>query len=153
MVKVSSFVEWETLDRPVKERGSEWFISVAIIAFAIAVASVILANYIFAILVIVGTASLLLHSIKIPKQITVRIFDKGVLLDRMLYPFDGLVGFYINEHENKLLLKTNKAFLPIIAIAIENMGAEEIRKVLSKNIIEEEIEESFWEKLMDHFGF
>lgn len=153
MVKVSSFVEWETLDRPVKERGSEWFISVAIIAFAIAVASVILANYIFAILVIVGTASLLLHSIKIPKQITVRIFDKGVLLDRMLYPFDGLVSFYINEHENKLLLKTNKAFLPIIAIAIESMGAEEIRKVLSKNIIEEEIEESFWEKLMDHFGF
>lgn len=153
MAKVSSFVEWETLDRPVKERGSEWFISVAIIAFAIAVASVILANYIFAILVIVGTASLLLHSIKIPKQITVRIFDKGVLLDRMLYPFDGLVSFYINEHENKLLLKTNKAFLPIIAIAIESMGAEEIRKVLSKNIIEEEIEESFWEKLMDHFGF
>ena len=153
MAKQSSFIEWETLEYPLRERGSDWFISVGIVAFAGALAAVILENYIFAVLIIVGTAALLLFAAKIPKQITVRIFEKGVLADMMLYPYSSLRGFHVNEHEGKLLLKTNKLFLPVLVIPIEDTHPEDIRKILSGKIREAEIEESFWEKLMDHFGF
>ena len=153
MVKQSSFIEWETLEYPLRERRSDWFISVGIIAFAAAIAAVILENYIFAILIIVGATALLLFAARIPKQITIRIFEKGVLMDSLLYPYSSLHSFHINEHEGKLLLRTNKLFIPILAIHIEDTPPENIIKVLSQNVRMEEIEESFWEKLMDHFGF
>ncbi|MFZ3020470.1 MAG: hypothetical protein WA051_03085 [Minisyncoccia bacterium] len=153
MAKQSSFIEWQTLEYPLQEHGSDWFISVGIIAFAGAIAAVILENYIFAILIMIGTASLLLFAARIPKRITVRIFEKGILLDMMLYPYNTLRSFHVNEHEGKLLLRTNKLFLPILAIHIEDTSPEDIRRILSPNIRQEEIEESFWEKLMDHLGF
>jgi hypothetical protein len=153
MAKQSSFIEWETLEYPMRDHGSDWFISVGIIAFASAIAAVILENYIFAVLIIVGASSLLLFAARIPKKITVRIFDKGILADTMLYPYNSLRSFHVNEHERKLLLRTNKLFLPILVIHIDETEPENIRKILSGNIREEEIEESFWEKLMDHFGF
>ncbi len=154
MAKKGSFIEWETLEHPLRERGSDWFISVAIVAFAGAVGAVILQNYMFGVLIIIGACALLLHAAKIPKKISVRIYEKGVLVDTMLYPFETLRSFYINEHEGRLFIRTTKLFLPLLILHLENTNYPEVRAALSEKIKkEEEIEESFWEKLVEHLGF
>lgn len=153
MAKNSPFVEWETLEHPMYEHGSDWFISVGIVAFACAVASTILGNYIFAVLIMVGAGALLLHAARVPKRIIVRIFDKGLITDNILYPMNSLRAFFVDEHNGKLLIRTTKLFLPTLVLDIENTPADSIRKILSSYIKEEEIEESFWEKLMEYFGF
>jgi len=152
-IKKNSFLEWQTLEAPPHERGTDWFISVAIVAFAVAVASVILGNYMFAVLIVVGAAALLLHVARVPKRIAVQIFEKGVMMGSMLYPYETLRSFFVNETEGRLFIRTNKLFVPILVLLIEDTDPKDIRLTLSKYLPEEEIEESFWEKLMEHIGF
>ena len=153
MAKKELFIEWETLEHPIKERGSDWFISVIIVAFAAAVSAVVLQNYMFGVLLIIGTCALLLHAAKIPKKIDVRIYEKGILVDTMLYPFESLRSFYVNEHEGRLFLRTKKLFLPVLILHLEDTDFDEVMSALINKIPEEEIEESFWEKLVEHLGF
>ncbi len=152
-MKKGSFLEWQTLEYPFRERGTDWFISVAIVSFAIAVAAVILGNYMFAVLIVVGGASLLLYAARIPKEITVRILEKGIMVDTLIYPFETLRSFFVNEHEGRLFIRTKKLFMPLLVIHIESAHPDAIRKSLAEVLPEEEIEESFFEKLMEHVGF
>src|SRR5438034_10739881 len=90
-------IEWEAHQYEYKERSSDWFWAVGIVAVSIAVTSVIFHNIIFGILVLVGAFALALFINREPGVVDVRVDERGVTNDKMHYPYESLHSFWIDE--------------------------------------------------------
>ena len=129
-----------------------------IIAGAVALTSIIFGNIIFAILIAVGAFVLCLFAARKPQAIVVEIHDKGVRIERTLYPYKSLKGFAIDtaHHDGpRLVLRSDRPVLPFITIpapADEN-ELEVLRTVLLPHLAEEEFEEGAFHLFFERLWF
>jgi hypothetical protein len=152
---VAPIISWDAPEHHHVEKTSDWYWGVGIIAITAAVLAFIFGNIIFGIFILIGTVSLLLHSHKVPRIIHCEINDRGVVAGDIFYPFLSLESFWIDpqEHPAKILLKSQKFFMPYIAIQIEEVDPEEVRALLLNYIAETEHNEPITQKLLERFGF
>lgn len=148
-------LEWNAPEYPFWRKTTEWYTSVLIIGLAIVVASIILENVIFAILVLISIFSLLLTSSITPKEITVSLTTRGVRIGSLFYSYTILESFWINNKENppRLYLKSRKTLVPLISIQIVEMEENNVYHYLSVYIEQEELHESVFHKAMEYLGF
>lgn len=148
-------ISWDAPEHHHTEKNNDWYWAVGIITLTAAALTFIFGNIIFGILIIVGVFALIVHASKKPGTIHVEINDRGVMIDKNLYPFLTLESFWIDAHEvpSKILLKSTKTFMPYISIQIEEVDPEKVRGVLLKYIAETEHHEPLTQKLLERFGF
>jgi hypothetical protein len=148
-------LEWDAPEHYHVEKNNDWYWSVGIITLTGAALAFIFGNVIFGILIIVGVFTLLVHSTRSPRTIHVEINDRGVIVDRVLYPFLSLESFWIDAHEEprKILFKSTKTFMPYLSVHIEEVDPEKVREVLLKYIAETEHHEPVTQKILERFGF
>jgi hypothetical protein len=146
-------ISWQADEYRYRERGRDWFIVVGIIAAALAVASILFDNLLFAILILVAASALIIQAIKIPRRIVFELNERGILVDDKLYPYNTLESFGIDEEPApKLLAKSKKVLMPLIGIPIDHDQIEPIRAFLKERLAEEDLEEPVLHKLIEHFG-
>lgn len=155
-------IEWSALEYEEKERSNDWFWALGVIAVAGSIASIIFANYFFALLLIIALILLGFFAIKKPEVITYEVNEKGLkILDR-LYPYKGIKSFWVQkrssdagtENQPMLFIKTTRIVMPVMSIPIEDIHADGIKgMLLSYNIPEEEMHEHPSIKIMDSLGF
>jgi len=147
---------WQTLEYVHREKSSDWFWVVGIVAGAIALTAIIFGNLIFAILVAIGAFVLCLFAARKPQPIVVEILDKGVRIEHTLYPFRSLKSFSIdNAHHDgaRLILRSERVMLPYITIPApqNDEDIETLRAFLEPRLEEEPFEETplhlFFERL------
>jgi len=140
-----------------RHKSADWYWAVGIIAVSAAATAVILNNVLFAILIIVGTFSLMMYAGRKPREHEVEISDAGITVDKYRYSYTNLVSFWIEHFENpRLLIKTNRVVMPHIIIPVDTLNEEEkdeLRGFLSTKIPEEEQTEPFLEQIMEYVGF
>jgi hypothetical protein len=92
---------------------------------------------------------------KIPDTLEYEINEKGVRIKDQLYPFANIKSFYIQVSPKMLLFfKTERVFMPIISIPVDEEIAETIHNTFTaNNVTEEEMKEHPSEKIMDTLGF
>ena len=149
-------VEWDAHEYEHKERSSDWFWAVGIIAFAIAIISVIFGNIIFAILILVGAFALSLFANRPPEITHVIVNEIGVARGKVLYPYSTLVSFWIDmEHPHKkIILRSEKMFMPLIIVPLnDEVNADELHEKLSQFLSEEFHSLPFVERMLEYFGF
>ena len=148
-------ISWQAPEYFHTEKTSDWYWIVAIITISIALISVILNNIIFAILIIVSSFTLSLFASKRPQIVEIQIDNSGIVVDKTRYPFTHLESFWIETREMhpKILIKSEKIFMPFIVIFIEGIEIEKVHEMLSRHLPEEEHTEPFLEKLLIYFGF
>ena len=156
MKKPSPFrIEWEAHQYEYKERSSDWFWAVGIVAISIAVTSVILHNIIFGILVLVGAFALALFINREPEVVEVRLDERGVTKGKVHYPYQTLHSFWIEvEHSHpRIYLRSQKFFLPLIIVPLGEVPAEEVAEKLSHFLVEEHHALPLVEKMLEYLGF
>lgn len=149
-------MEWDAYEYEHKDRGSDWFWAVGIISFAVAIVSVILGNIIFAILVLVGAFALSLFANREPNATHVIVDEMGIARGKVKYPYSALASFWIetNSSHKKILLRSEKIFMPLIAIPLgEGVDVDKLHDNLSEFLKEEFHSLPFVERMLEYFGF
>ena len=159
---------WSALEYEEKDRTSDWFWALGIIVVTSSIAAIIFENYFFATLIILSGILLRFFAIKKPDMVTYELNRKGLIIRSRLYPYDNIKSFWIqigtyheiNPPHNEINMKpilfihSERAFMPILSIPIDETIAEDIHSIiLSKNIAEVEMKEHVSEKIMEALGF
>ncbi|MEK7471231.1 MAG: hypothetical protein AAB623_01110 [Patescibacteria group bacterium] len=146
---------WSALEYEEKNRSSDWFWALGIIVVTSSIATIIFENYFFATLIILSGILLGFFAIKKPDTIIYELNQKGLTIRNRLYPYENIKSFWIQtELKPILFIHSERAFMPILSIPINETIAKDIHSImLSKNIAEVEMKEHASEKIMEALGF
>jgi len=155
-------LEWSALEYEEKERSKDWFWALGIIVVSSSVASIIYGNYFFATLLLLSGILLGYFAVKKPDTVSYELNNKGLKIRTELYPYERIKSFWVqigkddekNTIKPTLFIKSERAFMPIIEIPIDNSLAEDIHSIfISRDIVEEEMKEHLSMKIMESLGF
>jgi hypothetical protein len=148
-------IEWEAHEYEHKERTSDWYWAVGIVAVSGAIASIIFGNIIFGILLLISVFSLTLYINRPPEVTHVLVNEVGVLRGSTFYPYSTLHSFYIDEDHphRKILIRSKKMLMPLIVVPLGEMNADRVHHNLSGKLPEEYLSLPFVEKILEYFGF
>lgn len=149
-------MQWETLEHQYKEKTNDWYASVILIAGALVAVEFLLNNFLLITLTIVATIALLLLAVRRPELMHVEIGRSGVRAGNLLYPYSSLDGFAVAKYgeEERLLLESNRHFLPLIVIPIPGtINPDDVHTALAQYLPEKELHESLPHLLFERLGF
>ena len=154
-------LNWSALEFEERERSKDWFWALGIIVVTSSIAAIIFNDYFFAVLLIISGLLLGFFAVKKPDVISYELNTDGLKIGNRLYPFENIKAFWVQLNSDKqlnaknlLFIKSERIFIPIIAVPIEETMAEEIHyKMTSKEIPEVEMKEHPAEKIMEVLGF
>ncbi len=149
-------IEWSALEYEERKKSNDWFWMVGIIAIIVAGSAIYLKNILFAILILVGTFTLLLYVARAPRMVNFEINRRGIVVGATIYPYGTLKSFWLqdNGRRKRLSIESQKMLMPHITLLIpDDMDTEAIRIFLSTRLPEEEHPESFAETVMESLGF
>ena len=148
-------IQWKAFEYNHREKSSDWFWAVGIIAFSAAAAAIIFHNTIFAIFIVLSAFTLSMYAARKPSLINIELNNQGVIVDKYLFPYKNIEKFWVSERQsgNVLIIKSLKKALPFTTISTEQVDPEEIREYLSRHTKEEEMAEPFVQTMMEYLGF
>ncbi|MBL1434120.1 hypothetical protein COB87_000910 [Candidatus Wolfebacteria bacterium] len=147
---------WKTTERNIKTRKPDWYWVLGIFGTALAVASILFGNILFAIVIITGAVALGLASVGAANEYQISLTNRGVLIDSTLFPYENIVSFCVLEYEDEhpvLSLRTKSIFAPQLSIPLIGVDPFEIYEVLDYYVQEEAHEEGLLDRLVDFLGF
>jgi hypothetical protein len=148
-------LEWSALEYEEKARSTDWFWALSIIVATSSIATIIFENYFFAVLLILGGLLLGFFSVKKPDVISYELSNQGLKIRNRLYPYKNIKSFWVQKETKPILfIKSERAFMPIMEIPIEEEMAMTIHSIFtSKDVPEEEMKEHPSLKIMESLGF
>ena len=148
-------IEWEDYEYEYRHKTSDWYWAVGIITVSIAVASILYGNILFAILIIIGAFTLSLHATHQPRIIHFELNDHGVVINKLLYPYNTLESFWVEnrDNNNRILFKSKKLLMPYIVMPLGTIMPETAMAFLDMHLPEEEHLEPIFQKIMEYLGF
>ena len=153
-----SSIRWKAHEYFHQEKSNDWYWGLGIVSISSAIISIILGNTLFAIVIVLFAFVASMHAHRSPREIEFELTPRGLVIDHVLYPYNTLESFSINEqHLNKpdpqILIKSKKTLMPFLHVPIEEVDHETVRDYLLQHLKEEELRESFLEKILEYFGF
>lgn len=149
-------IAWRAPAYDFREKTPDWFWAVGIIALSLAIGSIVIKNYLFAIFIIIAVAILVFYSVRRPEEIDYEVNSRGIKIKDAFYGYKELSNFWIDRHHEtkKILIHTNRVTAPLLDIPLPSETDEEkITDLLSASLKEEEIKEPLSHKIMDYLGF
>lgn len=149
-------VTWEAPEHHHVEKGNDWFFALAIIIAALVVVAILFNDVLFALLIGLAGGALAVSAAKRPSIIPFAVTIRGVRIDEELFPYATLESYAIDEDDPRgpqLLLKSKRRFMPLIVLPIPPDYIDAIESILKDKLIEEELEEPLFMKVLELFGF
>ncbi len=148
-------ITWDTLEYEQKDKGADWYFALGIIAVSASVASFLLGNILFSILILIGALTLAMYGARKPATLNIEIDDRGILISNTLYPFNTLKSFWIEENTTppKIIIQSEKTFMPYLILSLEDTDTDNVRIFLLEHLKEEELTEPLSQKVMEYLGF
>jgi hypothetical protein len=150
-------VTWTAPEYMHKDHSNDWFWTIGLIALVGCIIAIWFESYVFAIFIFISGVSLIMFTVKQPRIFKFTMDSKGIKVDNEKFQWENLKSFNIKEVDtgdfNKLMIETNKSFLPIYTFLIpkEKMGI--IKKEVIKIIKKSEIDESRTIQFAEKIGF
>lgn len=149
-------VTWEAREHHHDVKGADWLWALGIIVVASAAAAILLGNLLFGIVILLGGMVMAIMAVQPAKIIPYSVTQRGIRVEDRLYPYSTLDCFFIDEDHPlgaQLLIKSEKMLMPLIVMPIPEEYLDEIEELLSARLPEEHLEEPFFSKLLEFFGF
>lgn len=153
-------LEWSALEYEEKEKGGDWFLALGIIVVCSSVAAIIFGNYFFAILLVISGILLGFFAVRKPEMVPYELNSQGLKIRSRLYLYEHMRSFWVQSESVErnlkpmLFIRSERIFMPIISMSIENKMAEDVRSImLAQNVPEEEMREHASQKIMEYLGF
>lgn len=156
MAEKTSAISWEAPEHYRREKGNDWYWALGIVALCGAVAAFVFGNFLFAILILVGSAAAALQSVKHPRVIPFMVGSRGVRVGDRLYPYSVLEAYCIKEDDPRgpqLLLRSKSFLSPLIAMSIPEEEIEQIEYLVRERLPEEDFDEPLAHRLLELLGF
>lgn len=147
---------WEAPEHHHIEKTSDWYWILGIIAVAGSVASIILGNVLFGMVILLGAFVMMLYAQHEPRMREYEVSNRGIRIENILYPYSTLESFYLDEQNPmgpQLIVKPRKLFAQLIIIAIPEEYMEEIEHIIAPRLAEEHLEEPLGHKLLEFLKF
>jgi len=156
MEPLARAITWEAPDHHHTEKGGDWFLALAVIVVALAIAAVLFDNTLFALLIGVAGGSLAVAAAKRPSVIPYAVTVRGIRVDDVLYPYSNLKAYHIDEEDTngpQLLVLAKRRFMPLIVLPLPPEYIDDVEDILKDKITEQLLEEPLFTKLLEKFGF
>ena len=147
-------LNWSTMEYEEKERTPDWYWALGIIVLAGSVTSIILHDYFFAVLLILGGLCLAMFANKKPGVINYEMNAKGIQINTHLYEYKKIKSFFVQtEGKPMLFLRTSRLFVPMLSTSLDTVNPEIVKNYfLENNVPEEEMKEHYSEKIIERLG-
>ena len=149
-------LEWMIFEYEQKEHSVDWYWTISIITLVSIGLAIWAHNYLFAVFILISCFSLILINVRAPNEITFVIDNDGIIMGKEVHPWKSLKGFHVTKgvHYDKLLIETNKKFLPIYRINLPKDLTPKIKRDLLIFIPNNsDLKESRSMQLMEKLGF
>lgn len=151
----SQNISWSAPEYAHNTKSVDFLWGVGLLGLAGAIAAIFFGNYIFAIFIILSATMLVIFATRHPKEANFEINKEGVVFDKELHKYKNIKGFKIRDGNpySKLIINTNRYFLPIYVLPLPHDIEEEVYATLSQVTKEEDIDETHSSKFMTKIGF
>ena len=149
-------VTWEAPEHHHVEKGNDWFFALAIIIAALVIVAILFNDVLFALLIGLAGGALMISAAKRPSIIPYGVTVRGVRVGEQFYPHATLESYAIDEDDPKgpqLLIKSSRKIMPLIVIPIPTPHIDDIEDILKEKLVEEDLEEPLFVKILELFGF
>ena len=134
-------IEWETLEYEHRERSSNWYWVVGLVALVLVIGSIVMKNFLLAILVLLGAFTLMLYARRHPRRMRVVVSRRGIQVRNSLFPYHTLRSFWLHDEEDeprKIIIRSEKLFMPHIHLPLaDDLDHEALRAFLLDFLPEE----------------
>lgn len=147
---------WQAEEFIHQEKGADWYWALGIIVVASAAGAFIVGNALFGILILIAGFTLAVFATRHPRMISFEINERGILVDRSLYPYQNLRSFWVsdgNGQEPLLLIESSRFFMPLISIPLADIPPEAVREFLQRKLDEVEHSPPIAQQILEYFGF
>jgi hypothetical protein len=154
--KQQKTLSWETPEYLYTKKSPDWYWSLGIITLALFGVAVWQQNFLFAIMIIIGSFAIVLYAVRYPRTIKIVISIRGVEIDSRLYPYETLKSFWIFYHPGgvkELSVLSEKVFMPRIMVPLGDTDPVELRELLIEFLPEKAHEESLTDTIARRLGF
>lgn len=149
-------VTWEAPEHHHIEKSHDWYWALGILTIASTVTALFLGNILFGMLILIAGGILSIAAAREPQIIPYAVTARGVRVGNDLFPYSTLDSFYVDEDNPlgpQLLVKSKRLLMPILVIPLPDEVMDEVDEVISERLPEEELEEPFFNKLLEFLGF
>ena len=148
-------IVWHAYEYLYREKSTDWYWAVSIIAISMAVTSILFNNVLFAVFIILAFATLMMYSNRKPRLLQVKLGDRGVEEGRTHYHYSSIESFWVEDRHGvaKLIMKSKRKTLPYIIIPIVDTSADDVRDHIGQYLPEEEHTEPLAKQIMEYLGF
>ncbi len=148
-------MEWSVTTHEHRERSTDWYWGLGVIALAGGVAAVFFGNFLFAVIIAIGALSIGFLAARGPREHSVHIDDRGLSVDGTRYPYSAIHTFWVeHDSENPRLFMTMRGVLaPHFSLILDSaqQGAD-VREHLKTRVQEEEQGPHVGEHVAEIFG-
>ncbi len=126
-------VEWEVDEYPQYHRSRLWYVIAMSLSVGLIIYSVITANFLFAIIILMCGVIMLVSTFTRPSRVPVVITTTGVIVSDIYYDFDSIRNFSLayDPPEVKILYLDFYAIThPLISIPLEDVDPNIVRECL-----------------------
>ena len=150
----SETLEWFDFEYFHTDKHPDWFWVVGLAGLLSIVLSIVFKNFLFAIVLLISTFTVMLYGARPPELIHFILTKKGLRIKNDLHPFKNLKSFAVREDDPaKLMVESDRLLLPRIIIPLGTIDPEEVRLFLSQYLPEVEFEESTADIISEFLGF
>lgn len=144
-------IHFITHEGPSQKKGKDWYWGIGLVAVACVFLAVIDHNSLFAVLAVLITIFVVIHSRNGRKELEITLGNQAIKINSEIYPYSNIKSFHINElHEPpKLHLHIDRSFMPLISIRIDRGMIEHVRTTLKRKLPEHEVEEGLLDTIID----
>ena len=149
-------VVWEAPEHHHIEKTHDWYWALGILTIAISVTALFLGNILFGMLILIAGGVLSIAAAREPQIIPFAVTLRGVRVGNDLFPYSTLESFFIDEDNPlgpQLLIRSKRMFMPLLVIPLPEDSIDEIDEIIGDRLPEEELEEPFFNKLLEFLGF
>lgn len=93
--EIIEIISWQIPEYEKHERSKLWYILFGIIGIAMLIYAILSANFLFAIILIIGGFILILNDARNPQLINVTVSSEGIFIGKKFYDYDVLRDFSI----------------------------------------------------------
>jgi hypothetical protein len=148
-------VLFEAYEHTYPPKTSDWFLILGILTLSIAIASILLGNALFGVLIFIAGLVMALLAMKEPKIVSYAVTQRGIRIDDKLFPYTTLHAYYIDEDAvdgPELLIKSEKMFMPLLVLPLPEDTLDTIEDIIAERLPETHIEKPFGYKVLEFFN-
>ena len=132
---------WSVITHDVRERSTDWYWTLGIVALVGIGASIFFSNVLLAIIIALGAFSIGFLAARGPREHQIRLDNRGLAVDGTRYRWDSVHTFWV-EHESdspRLFLTMRGVLLPHLSIVLDSrQQGDDVRSHLRRFVMEEE---------------